>query len=100
MAVSDRFICNVEKPFKLRQKFALVGLLGLFRSKIKIRGTSSRLSEYITQEAVLKGLWWSLYFENHKDVFIYRCIKNSCITFSKKFLNQTKVVNEIISKKY
>ena len=65
-----------------RQKFA--------ESKIKIRGISSRLSECIPEQAVSKGLWWSLYFENRKDVFIYRCIKNSCFTFSKAFFKLSK----------
>ena len=51
----------------------------------------SRPSEYFPEQAVLKGLWWSLYFESRKDVFIYRCIKNLCFTFSKNFSNQTKV---------
>ena len=60
----------------------------------------SRLSEYIPEQSVLKGLWWNLYFENHKYVFIYRLIKNLCFTFSKKFSYQTKVVNKIISEKY
>ena len=59
----------------------------------------SRLSEYTPQYDVLKGLLWSLYFENRKDVFIYRRNKNSCFTFSKKFSNQTIVVNESIGKK-
>ena len=58
---------------------------------------SSRLREYISEQAVLKGLSWSLYSENHKDLFIYRCIKNLCFTFPKKFSNQIKVVNESIS---
>ena len=61
---------------------------------------SSRLSEYIPKQAVLKGLWWSLYFESCKDVFLYRCIKNLCFTFSKNFSNQTEVVNKSVSKKY
>ena len=52
------------------------------------------------QNIFQKGLWWNLYFQNNKDAFIYRCIKNSCFTFSKKFSNQTKLVNESISKKY
>ena len=49
---------------------------------------------------MLKGLWWSLYFEFRKDVFIYRCIENLCFTFSKKFPKQAKVVNKSISRKY
>ena len=60
----------------------------------------SRLSEYIPEQSVLKGLWWSLYFENHKYVFIYRFIKNLRFAFSKNFSYQTKVVNRIISEKY
>ena len=40
----------------------------------------------------MKGLWWSLYFEFRKDVFIY--------TFSKKFPKQAKVVNKSISRKH
>ena len=57
------------------------------------------LSEYISEQAVLKGLSWSLYFENRADLFIYRCIKNLCFIFSEIFSNQSKVVNESISKK-
>ena len=48
----------------------------------------------------MKGLWWCLYFEFRKDVFIYRCIENLCFTFSKKFPKQAKVVNKSISRKY
>ena len=33
---------------------------------------SSRLSGYIPEQTMLKGLWWSLYFENRKNVFIYK----------------------------
>ena len=29
-----------------------------------------RLSKYIPEQAPLKGLWWSLFFENLKDVFL------------------------------
>ena len=32
-----------------------------------------------------KDLWLSLHFKNVKDVFIYRCIKKSCFTFSEVF---------------
>ena len=46
---------------------------------------SSKLSKYIPEQAVLKGLWWSLYLESRKDVFICRCIKNLCFTVLKKF---------------
>ena len=73
---------------------------GSFWSKIKIRGIPSRFSEYISEQAVLKGLSRSLYSENRKDLFIYRCIKNSCFTFSENFSNQNNVVSENISKKY
>ena len=56
--------------------------------EVKLRSNmSSRLSEYILKQPVLKGLSWSLYLENRKDLFIYRCIKNSCFTFSKNRSN-------------
>ena len=61
---------------------------------------SSRPSESILEQAVLKGLSWSLYFENRKNLLIYRCIKNSCFSLKKNFSNQTKVKNESISKMY
>ena len=70
---------------------------------------AATLSEYLSEQAVIKGLSWSFHFENLKDLFIYRCIKYSCFTFLFHiffitvqfyiFSNQTKIVNESITKK-
>ena len=59
----------------------------------------SRPSEFIPEQAVLKRLWWSFHFKNHKNVFIYRCIKDMHFALSKKFSNQSKEINGSISKK-
>ena len=122
MAVIYRFILNLEVVIKdremsssdqgKRQKFAGGGggLGGSFWSKIKIRDMSAKISEYTSEQAALKGLSWSLYFENCKVLFIYRYIKSPCLTFSFSiflitvqfyiFSNKTKIVNESISKNY
>ena len=60
----------------------------------------SRLSEYIPEQTVLKNLWWSLYFENCKDVFIYRSIKNSCFAFQKFFQTKLRSLMKKLVKKY
>ena len=62
MAVFYRFICNLQIAIRDRKKYS--------SDQGKIRDMSSRLSEYISEEAVLKKLSWSLYFENRKDLFI------------------------------
>ena len=49
-----------------------------------------RLSKYIPEQAALKGLWWSLFFENLKDVFLYRYIKTRVLLFQKTFYTKLK----------
>ena len=122
MAVIYRFILNLEVVIRDREMSSSDqgkslqgggggggGRGGSFWSKIKIRDMSAKISEYTSEQAVLKDLSWSLYFENCKVLFIYRCIKSPCLTFSFYiflitvqfyiFSNKTKILNESISKK-
>ena len=63
MAVSYRFIRNLEVAIKDREKYSSNlgkvcggGMVGSFSSKGKIRGILSGLSEYTPEKAVWKGL--------------------------------------------
>ena len=64
MAVSNRFISNLEKAIKEKERYSsnlyksLLG--GSCSSKIKIRGTPPRLLEYISDQAVMKTVMKSL----------------------------------------
>ena len=105
MAVFYRFICNLHKAIRDWKNYSsdlgksLLGEAWEDQFEVKLRSDmSSWLSEYISEQPVLKGLSWSLYFENCKDSFFYGCIKNLCFAFSKKNLKQTEVENDSISK--
>ena len=105
MAVFYRFIRNLHKAIRDWKNYSselgkiLLGEAWEDQFEVKLRSDmSSWLSEDISEQPVLKGLSWSLNFENCKDSFFYGCIKKLCFAFSKKVFNQTKVENDNISK--
>ena len=101
MAFSCRFLGNLQvaiknweySKIKLAQNYKYWPPLPFFDH---VRFTCILFPTYIC----FSELTPCLSFENGRDVFFNRCIKNSYFTFSKVFSNQTKVVNESISRKY
>ena len=59
---------------------------------------SSRISEKNSEQVVLRGLSWRLYFENREDLFIYRCIKIRVVLFQTllKFFSKMKSINRAL----
>ena len=104
IAVKYRFIRNLEVVIRDREKSS------------SDQGKSLQMEGWEDHfEVKLRSETWQLHFqnifqfENLKDLFIYRCIKYSCFTFLFHiffitvqfyiFSNQTKIVNESITKK-
>ena len=95
MAVMYRLIHNLEAAIKGKKRsFRNLGkiftkyLYGGAHFHVKFKSEPCHLGIQNISHNRLYRKSCSLYFENLKDLFIYRVIKNSCFTFSKVFSNQ------------